>query len=97
MGGFLKHPLGFQTIGFPFGNLYMHGGDNTGFDAFLALDTGKDWGFMMFANSDNGQAFGQELLFWLMTGPNQTAFLVVAGIFALTYIYQVSLPKSSQH
>ena len=84
--GGIFYTLGFQTIGFPFGNLYMHGGDNTGFDAFLALDTGKDWGFVMFANSDNGQAFGQELLFWLVTGPNQTAFLVVAGIIGLTLL-----------
>ena len=42
--GGIFYTLGFQTIGFPFGNLYMHGGDNTGFDAFLALDTGKGLG-----------------------------------------------------
>ena len=84
--GGIFYTLGFQTIGFPFGNLYFHGGDNTGFDAFLALDTGKDWGFVMFANSDNGQAFGEELLYWLMTGPNQTTFLVIVGTLALALL-----------
>ena len=87
--GGIFYTLGFQTVGFPLSSLYMHGGDNTGFDAFLALDTRKDWGFVMFANSDNGQAFGQELLFWLMTGPNQTAFLVVVGILALVLLIAI--------
>ena len=84
--GGIFYTLGFQTPGFPLGSLYLHGGDNTGFGAFLALDVRKDWGFVMFANSDNAQAFGEEFLFWLLTGPNRTAFVVVAGIIALALL-----------
>ena len=44
---------------------------------------------MVFTNSDNGQAFGQELFFWLVTGPNRTAFLVVAGIIAFALLISI--------
>ena len=84
--GGVFYTLGFYTFGFPLGNLYMHGGNNDGFDGFFALDTGKDWGFVMMTNSDNGQAFGEQFLYWLITGPNQTAFLVVAGGVALALL-----------
>ena len=84
--GGIFYTLGFQTPGFPFSNLYVHGGDNVGFEGFFALDTGKDWGFVMLTNSDNGQAFGEQFLYWLITGPNQTAFLVVVGVLAFTLL-----------
>ena len=84
--GFLLYTLGFMTPGFPFGSVYTHGGDNVGFDAGFVLDTRKDWGFVMFTNSDNGEVFVNELLFWLVTGPNQTAFLVVAGVVILALL-----------
>ena len=87
--GGIFYTLGFQTPGFPFSNLYAHGGDNVGFEGFFALDTGKDWGFVMMTNSDNGQAFSEEILYWLITGPNQTAFLVVVGVLALMLLVAI--------
>ena len=84
--GGIFYTLGLFTPGFPFANLYSHGGDNNGFEGFFALDTAKDWGFVMMTNSDNGQAFGEQFLYWLITGPNQTAFLVVVGVLALALL-----------
>ncbi|MEM7127544.1 MAG: serine hydrolase domain-containing protein [Chloroflexota bacterium] len=81
-----SYTLGFFTLHIPFTELYGHSGDNVGFDSWFAVDTKRDWGFVMFANSDNGEAFGEELFFYLLTGPNITKLFVIIGVAALTVI-----------
>jgi len=48
------YSLGFFTLGKPLNNLYLHPGDNDGFTCYYALDIEKDWGYVLFTNSQNG-------------------------------------------
>lgn len=54
----VHYTLGFYKIN----ELLAHAGDNTGFTCFYALDTRKDWGYVLFTNSKFGQTLGNELL-----------------------------------
>ena len=60
--------LGIFKLHIPFTDLYFHTGNNVGFDAWFALDVEDDWGFVLFANSDSGEALGEELFFYLLAG-----------------------------
>ena len=91
----LYYTLGFYSPQIPLTNLYIHGGNNIGFTSFFALDTSKKWGFVLFTNSEYGEILGEELLLYLMTGPNEkklyliigTILLVVAGgVLFLAYL-----------
>lgn len=54
----VHYTLGFYKVN----DLLAHGGDNTGFTCFYALDTQKDWGYVLFTKSKFGQTLGNELL-----------------------------------
>lgn len=54
----VHYTLGFYKIN----DVLAHAGDNTGFTCFFALDTQKDWGYILFTNSKFGQTLGNELL-----------------------------------
>lgn len=86
--GELSMTLGFFKLHIPFTDLYFHTGNNVGFDAWFALDVEDDWGFVMFANSDNGEALGEELFFYLLAGPR---FYVLPVILVLALITGVLL------
>lgn len=57
------YTLGFMTPDIPEidANIYMHGGNNEGFTCMYLLDIEKDWGFVVFTNSEFGQELGNEL------------------------------------
>tara|TARA_R110000868_G_scaffold410693_5_gene699831 strand:- start:7354 stop:8445 length:1092 start_codon:yes stop_codon:yes gene_type:complete len=59
------YTLGFMTLDEPYNNLYLHGGDNEGFTCGFVLDTEKDWGFVLFTNSEMGQTLTNELFEYL--------------------------------
>ncbi|MEM7375202.1 MAG: serine hydrolase domain-containing protein [Bacteroidota bacterium] len=79
----LAYTLGFYTLDVPLMNLYAHGGNNYGFTAFFALDPDKDWGYVLFTNSEYGEDLGGELLFYLLTGPDMSKVYVSLGAILL--------------
>ncbi len=58
----VSYTLGFVRPHLIFTNLYLHSGENIGFTSWYTLDPDKQWGFVVFANSDNGTDFAQKLL-----------------------------------
>ncbi|MBV7336954.1 beta-lactamase family protein [Chloroflexi bacterium TSY] len=86
----LSSTLGFFTFHIPFTDFYLHDGNNDGFTSWFALDVKKDWGFVLFTNSEHGQAFGEELFFYLLTGPNLTGLFVIIGAAALALILVIA-------
>lgn len=86
----LSYGLGFVIPDLPFieANVFMHTGDNDGFTCWYTLDTTKDWGFVLFTNSEYGQTLGEELLFYLITGYSFTQFLII-GVVVLIVILVV--------
>lgn len=77
------YALGFFTLELPFSDkvIYMHTGNNDGFTCWYALDTEKDWGFVVFTNSEYGVKLGEGLFLYLLTGLNFVELLTVAGVF----------------
>lgn len=59
----ISYTLGFVTPHIPDleTNIYMHNGNNEGFTCMYLLDIEKDWGFVLFTNSEYGQNLGDEL------------------------------------
>jgi hypothetical protein len=45
----------------PYANLYFHGGNNEGFTCLFVFDTEKDWGYVIFTNSEFGSRLGGQL------------------------------------
>ncbi|MEM7115864.1 MAG: serine hydrolase domain-containing protein [Chloroflexota bacterium] len=80
----LLYTLGFFNIDLPFTDIYSHSGDNHGFDSWFALDVEQDWGYVLFMNSDNGRAMGEDIFFYLLTGPDVNQLLITIGVFVLT-------------
>ena len=76
----VNYTLGFLAIDFPFTNILLHSGNNEGFTSWYALDTDKKWGFVRFANSENGEQLGQELFFYLLTGPDVYILYIIIGV-----------------
>ncbi|MEM7434793.1 MAG: serine hydrolase domain-containing protein [Myxococcota bacterium] len=74
----LSYTLGFFELGAPFTDLYFHTGNNVGFESWFAVDLEDNWGFAMFANSDQGEGLGESLFFYLLTGPDPELVLAVA-------------------
>ena len=79
----IHYTLGFFSLPFPFANTYGHGGDNEGFTSYFMLNTKKDWGYVLFTNSEYGQQLGEELFEYLLFGPDLTIPIVVLIIFSL--------------
>ena len=61
--------LGFHRLETPLGTLIGHGGDNEGFESLYHFDVEKQWGFVVFTNSDGGTELAIKLNQFLMTGP----------------------------
>lgn len=55
------YTLGFFTADQEYSNTYVHGGNNEGFTCFYFMETEKDWGYVLFTNSENGEKLGNEL------------------------------------
>ncbi len=70
----IYYTLGFSTPEIPLTNIYLHGGNNIGFTSWFVLDPSKEWGYVLFTNSEYGEELGEELLFYLLIGPNKTTF-----------------------
>lgn len=80
----LAYTLGFFHPTFPLidTEMYGHGGDNDGFTCWFTLDVKKNWGFVLFTNSEYGQQLGEELLLYLMLGGFTNAY-IIGGVVAL--------------
>lgn len=87
----VSYTLGLLTPHFPFTDIYIHSGNNIGFTSWFALDTEKDWGFILFTNSDNGEQMGQELFLYLLVGPNLTKLYLLLGLVALILLFLLFL------
>lgn len=61
----LYYTLGFHTSDNLYSNLYFHSGNNGGFTCYYIMDIEKDWGYVLFANSENGEELGNELFNYL--------------------------------
>ncbi len=86
----VKYTLGFNKLDYPFTNIFFHGGDNEGFTSLYVFDKDKKWGFILFANSENGGELGKELFLYLLTGPNKTnlyAILICLVLISIISIY----------
>lgn len=83
----VSYTLGFMKFPFPMVNTYGHGGNNTGFTCFYTLSTSKDWGYVLFTNSEFGQQLGYDLFFYLLTGPEMTIPYAIGGIIALAILF----------
>src|SRR5688572_29183148 len=59
------YTLGFFTLDKPLNNLYLHPGNNDGFTCYYALDIEKDWGYVLFTNSQNGGSLGGDFFGFL--------------------------------
>lgn len=55
------YTLGFITADSVYSNTYFHGGNNEGFTCFYLMDTEKDWGYVLFTNSEYGEKLGNEV------------------------------------
>jgi hypothetical protein len=55
------YTLGFVTADSVYSNTYFHGGNNEGFTCFYLMDTEKDWGYVLFTNSEYGEKLGNEV------------------------------------
>lgn len=79
----VSYTLGYLTPHFPLTDIYLHSGNNEGFTSWYTLDIEKDWGFVLFTNSEYGEQLGQELFFYLLTGPDLYKLYIILGIFVL--------------
>lgn len=82
----VSYTLGYLTPHFPLTDIYLHSGNNEGFTSWYALDTEKDWGFVLFTNSEYGEQLGQELFFYLLTGPDLYKLYIIFGIIVIIII-----------
>ena len=82
----IYYTLGFSKPEIPFTNLYLHGGNNIGFTSWFALDIDKKWGYVLFTNSEYGEQLGEEMLFYLLAGPDKTKLYWIVGSVLLLVI-----------
>ncbi len=82
----IYYTLGFSTPEIPLTDIYLHGGNNIGFTSWFALDSNKKWGYVLFTNSEFGEQLGEELLFYLLAGPDKTKFYLTLGFVLLLVI-----------
>ncbi|HEX6224670.1 MAG TPA: serine hydrolase domain-containing protein [Chryseolinea sp.] len=100
----LYYCLGFMHPEFPIikSDIYFHSGNNDGFTCWYALDPGKDWGFVLFTNSQFGEDLGEQLFFYLLLGPYTSIggvvvvllMLVAAGYFVKEIVRKIKSKKS---
>ena len=87
----MAYTLGFYAPPLPFSNTYGHGGNNDGFTCMFMLNTEKDWGYVLFTNSEYGQQLGEELFEYLIVGPDLTMVYVVGALLGLLLLSAVFL------
>ncbi|MEM6804154.1 MAG: serine hydrolase domain-containing protein [Bacteroidota bacterium] len=75
----VDYTLGFFHPRIPLSNIYLHGGNNYGFTCSFAIDPDKDWGFVLFTNSEYGEDLGNELLLAMLTGLNNETIFYILG------------------
>lgn len=85
--------LGFVTPAVPFieTDIYMHSGNNEGFTCWYALDTKKDWGFVLFTNSEYGEQLGNDLFDFLSIGPHLTWIYFIGGAIVICVLIGVGI------
>lgn len=59
------YSLGFITGDNNYKNTYFHSGSNDGFTCWYLFNIEKDWGFVVFTNSEYGEELGNELFEYL--------------------------------
>ncbi|WP_299432538.1 serine hydrolase domain-containing protein [uncultured Aquimarina sp.] len=82
----VRYTLGFANLRVPFTNIYSHGGNNIGFTSWFLLDTEKDWGYVLFTNSEYGEQLGQEVFFYMVADPGYTKLYITIGMFSIFLI-----------
>ncbi|WP_298541723.1 serine hydrolase domain-containing protein [uncultured Aquimarina sp.] len=82
----VRYTLGFTNIQIPFTNIYCHGGNNIGFTSWFLLDTEKDWGYILFTNSEYGEQLGQDMFFYLLADPGSTKLYITIGVLSILLI-----------
>lgn len=60
-GTSIYYTLGFLTADKDYNSTYFHSGNNAGFTCGYVLDTKKDWGFVLFTNSEKGEKLTDEV------------------------------------
>ncbi len=55
------YALGFLTADKDYSNTYFHAGNNAGFTCSYLMETEKDWGYVLFTNSEYGEKLGDEV------------------------------------
>ncbi len=56
-----SYTLGFINLGPPYQNIVVHSGNNEGFTCYYLMDIEKDWGYVLFTNSEQGERLGNTL------------------------------------
>lgn len=93
------YTLGFIKPDIPFTNFYVGAGNNYGFTSYFTIDTEKKWGFVLFTNSEYGEKLGQNLSYYLLTGPNKTKLYLISSlilaliILTIRYIIKFTIRK----
>ena len=57
----VHYTLGFLTADNPYNNTFFHSGNNEGFTCWYLMDIEKDWGYILFTNSEYGETLGNEV------------------------------------
>ncbi len=86
----VRYTLGFFNIKIPFTSIYSHGGNNIGFTSWILLDPEKDWGFVLFTNSEYGEQLGQDVFFYMLADPGRTKLYVVLGMVSIFLILAIT-------
>ena len=55
------YTLGFITADKHYSSTYFHGGNNEGFTCWYLMDVDKNWGYVLFTNSEFGEKLGNEV------------------------------------
>lgn len=55
------YALGFLTANNEYSNTYFHSGNNAGFTCSYLMDIEKNWGYVLFTNSEYGEKLGNEV------------------------------------
>ncbi|HAS43615.1 MAG TPA: serine hydrolase [Microscillaceae bacterium] len=82
----LQYTLGFFNYAFPFGNFYMHGGNNEGFTCMFALEQDKKWGFVVFTNSEFGEDLGSLMQLYFINGWRLNKYLWLAAFVVFAFL-----------
>jgi len=87
----VRYTLGFVNIKIPFTDIYSHGGNNIGFTSWFLMDTEKDWGYVLFTNSEYGEQLGQDVFFYTVADPGRTKLYITLGLISVFLILVVIL------